>query len=317
MNQILNEIQYVVHNSKNIKINFDTIKKIAEKFEPKSKVKWTDAIPFKIPNLTKEQQISFYFVLNSINFSYWGEPKWTIKYQDMEVDGCVAMIACLYRAIEEGYDILNSEYLKDITQEDLKYILRGNIEIPLFNQRLKILKEIGQVVYDDFDSNFENILEESDYDVIKLLKIITTKFSTYNDCSTYNDKAIQFHKRAQLLISDIFELLKDTDKTITNINILTAFADYKIPQLLRKINILTYSQELSNITDNKQEIPLNDPKEIEIRANMVWAIELLRKEINKRYPDINTIEVNNYIWLLSQEKSKGDKPYHLTRTIAY
>jgi hypothetical protein len=55
---------------------------------------------------------------------------------------------------------------------------------------------------------------------------------------------------------------------------------------------------------------------IEIRANMIYAIELIKEKMNNK---LNSIEINNILWLLSKEKDFKSKsyPYHLTRTIYY
>ena len=53
-------------------------------------------------------------------------------------------------------------------------------------------------------------------------------------------------------------------------------------------------------------------EEVEIRANTIWANELIKKELKKKIPNINSIHVNDHLWLLGQ-----CKPYHLTRTTAY
>ncbi|MGE0793076.1 MAG: queuosine salvage family protein [Candidatus Woesearchaeota archaeon] len=318
MNQILSEVKFVVDNSEHVKINSNYIKILANNFSLKDKVTWTAILPFKPQNLTKNERIAFNFVFNAINFSYWGNPKWAIKYQGKELDGSWAMIASIHRAIEEGYDILNPKYLINLNEEELNHIFRGNIEIPLFNERLKILKKLGKIVCLEFNNDFENVLKKSNYDCEKLLNVITSKFDFFNDYSTYKNKTIHFHKRAQLLIGDIYEILhKFKEEIIKNIDFLTAFADYKIPQILRKINVLKYSEELEKLIDNKTELEFGNSMEVEIRSNMIWAIELIKKEINKKFPNVNSMDIDHYLWILSQDKNKDDKPYHLTRTIFY
>lgn len=139
-----------------------------------------------------------------------------------------------------------------------------------------------------------------------------------NDFAIYQGHPVFFYKRAQLLISDIHRRFKDKKVgELKNIDKLTGLADYKIPQALRKIGILEYSPELSEKIDNRILISAGSEGEIEIRANMVWAIELMREEIEKKIPDIKAVGVDSYLWLLAQTKSPNGKPYHLTRTIFY
>ena len=58
---------------------------------------------------------------------------------------------------------------------------------------------------------------------------------------------------------------------------ITAFADYKIPFILRRLWVLEYSQSLAYKIDNQIEIEKWSDEEIEIRSNTIWAIELMKQ----------------------------------------
>jgi len=98
---------------------------------------------------------------------------------------------------------------------------------------------------------------------------------------------------------------------------LTACADYKLPQILRKLEILNYSRELAEKVDNKIELKKGCEEEIEIRASTIWTVKFIENELEKKIPKIDSLHVNDHLWLMSQNKSLGDKPYHRIRTTAY
>lgn len=98
---------------------------------------------------------------------------------------------------------------------------------------------------------------------------------------------------------------------------LTACADYKLPWILRKLGILSYSESLAREVDTKVEIPHGSEEEVEIRAGTIWANELIKQKLKKRIPKIDSIHINDHLWLLSQARLPNDKSYHLTRTTAY
>ena len=100
----------------------------------------------------------------------------------------------------------------------------------------------------------------------------------------WNGKEIYFYKRAQLAV---YEVYRSTGIKISGIENLTAFADYKIPQGLRKMGILSYSKELSEKVDSKKLIKRDSEEEIEIRANSIWAIEYMKDELKDKYPLVN------------------------------
>lgn len=47
------------------------------------------------------------------------------------------------------------------------------------------------------------------------------------------------------------------------------------------------------------------------------AVEMMKDAIQVQYPEVNSIHINDFIWLLGQTKSVEDKPYHRTRTCRY
>ena len=98
---------------------------------------------------------------------------------------------------------------------------------------------------------------------------------------------------------------------------LTVSADYKIPQVLRKIGVLTYSPQLARMVDSLRIIPAHSREELEIRAATIQATEMMGEILKMKIPDITSQKIDRMLWLIGQNKSKDDKPYHRTRTIAY
>lgn len=317
MNKILESAKFVVDNSTFVKINKERLAEFSKGFEHGKKSHWLSQAPFDFSTLNPDEELSFTFVFNALSFCYWGEPKWKIEHDGKVHDGAWAMVTALDRGIKEGFPLINFEYCSKISREDLSKILRGNIEIPLFDERLSILHEIGSVMTEKYQGNIRSFLEKADGDVLKLLEMLVSEFSSFYDSSDYEDKEIIFHKRAQLLASDIYQMFKKQGLVSKNVGQLTACADYKLPQIMRRFGIIEYTDELTKKIDNKIELPHDSREEIEIRANTVWAVELMKEEIIKRDSEITSMGIDDHLWLASQEKFADEKPYHRTRTIAY
>jgi len=160
-------------------------------------------------------------------------------------------------------------------------------------------------------------LEKANGDALKLLDTLVSEFPSFYDSSNYKGKEIIFHKRAQLLVSDICQMFKKQGLVSKNVDQLIACADYKLPQIMRRFGILEYIEKLAKKIDDKVEIQHNSEEEVEIRANTIWAIELMKEEIKKRNPEITSMGIDDHLWLASQEKFADEKPYHRTRTTAY
>lgn len=319
MNYILKSVKWVIDQSPDVKIDKASIKKFCSQIKPKDIINLENNLLVDFPKLKNNKEVlAFLFVQDAINFCFWGKPKWAINYHDKTIDGFYALLASLNRAIKQGFPIFNPKYLAEIPRKDLQIILKGNVIIPLFNERLKALRELGLVTCKKFSGDFKKIIQEGQNNVLKLLKIITSSFPSFNDFSIYSEKRVYFYKRAQLLINEIHDIFggKGLGK-FKNIDELTAFADYKIPYVLEKIGILQYSPRLIKKINDKIEISPGNPQEVEIRAGMVWAIELIKRELQKKVPYITSGNIDNYLWLLGQKKSFSNKLYHRTRTIYY
>lgn len=319
MDRILNSVEQVTGKARHVSINEDALEAFADTIKPEE---LADVPPFfeKDDNLSLEQSIAFGFVYNAVNFSYWGDPKWTINIDGEDYDGGIGMLRAIQGGIKSGYDLLSAEYLRVIPEEDLRHILQANIEIPLFSERLAQLRALGEHIATHYGGSFTAFVDNAEWDAVKLVEHLADEMpEVYNDEEGYTGWSVKFYKRAQLLPSHLHELkqLGISTREVTSMDELTALADYKVPQLLRKYDVLQYTSELASRVDSLTEIPAGSKEEVEIRAMTVWAVELLARHLKSKELPVTPIQIDHVLWLRSQQKSPDDKPYHRTRTIAY
>jgi hypothetical protein len=228
------------------------------------------------------------------------------------------MIAAIMRAHEEGEPILDSRFRSEISHDDFANILRGNVVIPLLSERWEITKEVADALLHKSNGRFTDLIHLANNDAFMLLKSLVDMCPSFDDSSLYKGKRIYFHKRAQLLIEDASQFLKTRNENdLTNVDLLTGCGDYKLPQVLERIGILSYEQTLSEKIIRKTILPHNGEEEIEIRANTVWAIELIREELAKRGRHILSRAISNYVWLLGGNRVVNITPHHRTVTTCY
>lgn len=318
MDRIVESAKFVADNSEHIKINSQKVDEFCDYFKESHIQHWFNESPFDIQKLDPKDRLHFLLVFNAISFSYWGDPKWKIDYHGKELDGAYGMIAAIGRAIENNFSILDAKSLASIPESDFSKILEGNVQIPLFEERLNILREVGTVLVEKYSGDFTNLIREANGDSETLLDLIVKNFPSFEDESTYKGKRVYFYKRAQLLVADIYQAFNGQEfGRLKNINKLTACADYKLPFVLRRLGIFSYSDYLSNKIDNQIQIDRDSEEEVEIRANTIWVVELIKQKVKKRIAHADSIHINDHLWMLGQKKLKNDKPYHLTRSTAY
>jgi hypothetical protein len=84
-----------------------------------------------------------------------------------------------------------------------------------------------------YNGSLVKLVKSSNKSAITLLNILTNDFPNFQDHSIYKGHQIHFYKRSQLLISHIYN--KFCGKGIgefIDIDELTMFPDYRVPQLL-------------------------------------------------------------------------------------
>lgn len=310
--QVLESTRYVLDNSEHVKISDKGIDRFCKKNKliAQRNIDWLQKSPFSLDRLNEKEKTHLMLTFNSLSFSYWGEPYWKVTYNNTTYQrGSWSLIAALLRAREEGIDILNPSIQSSVSKKDLKYILRGNREIPLLNERLQIINQVGTTIQDRYRSDFRNMIYEAKKDASRLLSSIINQIPSFEDTAKYKGKTISFYKRAQALVESMSALhnLAQADK-------LTALADYILPRKLRDEGILLYSTELARVIDNKIDIPPRSIYEVEIRANTIQAVERIKEHLAKKNVSLTRKEINDHLWLTGNKEITN---FHRTRTTAY
>ena len=271
-----------------------------------------------------DKQIDFIMVTDSIDTAFTdfsNHVKFQVDYMGQHWSDSEAEFACLRRAMEEGIPILDGRYLAKISRDELNKIFAGNIEMPMLDEKLAVLHEVGGVLAAKYDGRFSNFVHSCSpklYDNGNgLIDRMVKEFPRFNDVSMYDGHEIKFYKLAQLGIWMLYRQIRKGGFRLEDPEKMTAFADYIVPAALRILGILTYSPALEHTISTYQLIPRDSTQEIEIRAHLLYATALLREEVNKiRPPELQVIipQIDARLWLPYHTTFW---PHHLTRTIMY
>lgn len=260
-------------------------------------------------------------LLDAWNFCFWPEPgdeKWGIDYNGKAYNGYMGLAAAIKRAIEEGDPLHDPARMAALSMDDLRHIFRGRGEIPMLDVRLANAHQIGNCLVQKWKGDFTNMLRAAEGSAVSLTSLIVENFPCFDDHTLYFGREVKFYKRAQILVIDLMGSLKgDPLVDFHDADRLTAFADYKIPQVLEAHKVLRYTPQLSAMLLRQEQIPEGDPLEVEIRAGMVWAVEFLRLELEARGRRVAPYELDWLLWNLGQKPVQDEKPYHRTRTVFY
>ncbi|KAH8872059.1 Queuosine salvage protein [Schistosoma japonicum] len=302
---------YIMQNAEHVSINLAGIQQLVEKICENSDC------PFNLncwanqeltPSATDERSIEWIFVTSLLNFSFWSNSlvNFEVLYRNKTYTGYWALCAAINRALDEGPDILNPKVYQSMTVEQLRHIFRSHTaeSIPLFDERLNTLKDAGKTLLEHFNGSFKNALFSCDNSAAKLLKLL-----------------FSFLKRAQILVGDMWLCFEGKGfGFFYDIEQITAFADYRVPQVLNYFGVIEYSKDLTTRILNGEEIANGSELEVEIRAATISAVHNIVKFMKSKNAKWNSILVDNFLWYYRRSHANeidAKVPMHRTRCIYY
>jgi hypothetical protein len=215
--------------------------------------------------------------------------------------------------------------LRDVSLATVARVLRGDdgaAEIPLLSKRMACLRSLGEPGYHR-DARPADIAIDARGSAERVVRLVTRRYFVFEDTAAWRRRdglvlEVPFLKRAQILAADLAGALAGTELAITrDLDLLTAFADYKVPQVLRQLGVLRYAEPLAAYIRARSRIPANDPREVAIRAATVQACERLVAAIQALGRETTAAELDWRLWTLGQSLPADAEPYHRTVTTSY
>lgn len=135
-----------------------------------------------------------------------------------------------------------------------------------------------------------------------------------------------FYKRAQIFAADVWaaygrRVCTPEDPApfaFHDVERLTMFPDYRVPQILVGRGVLVYAPALAAAVDARQEVASGSAEEVEIRAATVQAVEGLREALAAAgRPGVKSVVLDWLLWQEGERLKDSLPPHHRTRTVFY
>ncbi|KAG1146581.1 hypothetical protein G6F37_001218 [Rhizopus arrhizus] len=287
------------------------------------------------PKIADCRTVDWIFLIDLLNFSFWSDldvddkskphqDRYAIDYDGKSYTGYWSLCAAVNRALDNGIPItLPSYYANKASDQDLLDIFKSDTKetCPMLNERIRVMREAGKVLCEEFDGSFINCIIKANYSASTLLDIIINHFPSFRDIHQFKDRKVFILKRAQILIADLWACFDGQDYgRFDDIDSITMFADYRVPQALYQLGLLSYSPQLIERLERREYFPSGSEDEVEIRGNSIWAVELVKERMYQIDPTIkvNAILIDFYVWDLAKEiQDQMIVPTHRTRSCFY
>ncbi|KAJ3556504.1 hypothetical protein NM688_g1993 [Phlebia brevispora] len=310
--------------------------------------------------------LDWIFLISSLNFSFWSEREghadrfgiewregWDTEARTVHT-GYWSLVAAIDKALEAGLPFTDPAfYASEIDCPDslIEKIFQPAVGcsegIPLLQERIAILRENGAILNNYFGGSFSGFHHafQKRYQgrgtALRFVKMVTEQFPSFRDECIYEGQRICLWKRAQILVAEAWAAFYPASPSTPHplfpngaaICELTMFADYRVPQILHHLRILSYPPELLKLLRSHTLLPSGSREEVSIRAASIIAVEKVREEIVQTQGveselEVSSVLIDFYLWDLAKKIESGEEkvdgmettcvePAHCTRSIWY
>ncbi|KAJ2334099.1 hypothetical protein GGI00_002009 [Coemansia sp. RSA 2681] len=307
------------------------------------------------PSTANAAAIEWIFIVDALNFSFWSAAtvsqkempnrQYSVTLEDGQTyRGYWTLCAAVNRAQSEGIPITDARYWISASDAELEHVFRGDAgteAMPMLGDRIRVLREVGGVLVEKYQGRFANMLESAQGSARRLVDLVVSEFACFRDEHECQGRPVAMYKRAQILVADIWACFEGKGLGhFEDIDCVTMFADYRVPQALCHFGALEYSPRLMQYLRESERavvevgekraagrvppvpglLPSGHQWEMEIRGNSIWAVELIRQHIERESGTrVSAILIDFYLWDYSKEfaKEMAEIPIHLTRSTNY
>ena len=279
---VLRTCRGVVSRSVHVTIDSSVLSSFAASLSKSSSaIQWDESSWHFTSSTSSENTALYVLTLDALNFCFWPSSKSQLQYEHLAT--------ALTKLAEESESTPDSfifcpEKLASLTPQSLASLVDPLLPVPLPDvaERTRLLNELGIGLITFFGGSALSLIAKADRSADKLAFLIAQTFSGFRDSCVdpSTGRQVFFYKRAQIAVADLWAAFNHSSPCdFTDISSITTFADYRIPQLLRQLKVISYSKTLSHKIDEGVELEAGSVEELEIRAATVVVVDRLVAEV--------------------------------------
>ena len=272
----------------------------------------------------------------AVNFSYFpegGEPRWWVLGgdgsavgQDDEAHAMTESLLRVWRAeLGEGSGFASGEFLAGLSDAACGEVFAaapGAGSLPMLPQRAAALRELGTALA--AAGGVRAFVAQAGGSAPRFCGLLATACPCFDDSRDGDAlgvaEPLRFLKRAQLCAASLNGAGME-GFTFTDIEALTVFSDYRLPQLFRLRGMLHLSPSLAAAVDGGAALPEGGDEELAVRAATIAIGDEIVSRCSERLDGLTAARLDYFLWRSAVEaESAGELAeiaFHRTRTTDY
>ncbi|KAG8900189.1 hypothetical protein FRB99_006189 [Tulasnella sp. 403] len=277
--------------------------------------------PYDPSHPRTREALDWVFFVSSLNFSFWSEfseeERFGIEWGDEGTvwTGYWSLLAGIKRALHNtSHPITSPAFYAHAPTSVLESIFTpsptSHESIPLLAERIAILRQNGEILERRFGGSWVGLLEEwmeregESRTALGLVKMVIEAFPSFRDEVVWEGRKVCFWKRAQILVAETWAAFYPLDPSTPHpilpngVGDLTMFADYRVPQILHTLGLISYPPALVTKLHGNVPFGYGSTDEMSIRAASILAVERLKAVMNRKMRERGKKDNHNIMLLV-------------------
>src|SRR5213082_1110820 len=190
---VLDSLHPVIEHSRDVQTHLEKIAEVAGWMAYEELPMPDYQLPFDFNN--PDDVIDFILTADCVDTAFTDfstHVKFQVDYAGRHWSDSDALFACMKRAMDDGFSILDGKFLARLTRPQLERIFSGNIEMPMLDEKLQVWRQVGSVLAEKYDGRFHNFVKSCSprlYDNgAGLIDRMVKEFPRFNDVSPYRSE---------------------------------------------------------------------------------------------------------------------------------
>ena len=187
---VLDSLRPVIERARDVHTHVDKIDEVAGWMAYEELPMPDYQMPLGIGEGSAEDVIDFILTADCVDTAFTDfrtHVKFQVEYAGRSWSDSDALFACMKRALDNGIPVLDGKFLARVTRTELARIFAANIELPMLDEKMEVLHQVGQVLEARYAGRFRNFVKACSprlYDGGNgLIERLVGEFPRFNDVS--------------------------------------------------------------------------------------------------------------------------------------